>query len=83
MRLRFPQSIRARTPRVRSRAFAATLAVALAALVLGGLGVRNPEFLLDCTPLRELLNHNINFDRIERAIERGQLKALEIGRAHV
>jgi len=50
----------------------------LAALVLGGLGLRNPQFLLDCTPLRELLGHNINFERIERAIERGQLKALAI-----
>lgn len=50
----------------------------LAALVLGGLGLRNPQYLLDCTPLRELLSHNINFERIERAIERGQLKALAI-----
>jgi NTE family protein len=50
----------------------------LAAVVLGGLGVKNPQFLLDCTPLRGLLERNINFERIERAIERDQLKALAI-----
>lgn len=50
----------------------------LAALVMGGLGVRNPHFLLDCSPLRELLVQNINFDRIQRAIDRNQLKALAV-----
>lgn len=64
--------------RVDSLTMAKTSLRWLAALVLGGLGVRNPRFLLDCTPLRELLSHNINFDRIDRAIERGHLKALAI-----
>jgi len=50
----------------------------LVAIVFGGLGVRNPECLLDASPLRALLEHNINFDRIQRAIEREQIKALAI-----
>jgi NTE family protein len=50
----------------------------LAAITLGGLGVRNPSYLLDNSPLRELLVKNINFDRIQRAIDRGQLKALAV-----
>ena len=49
-----------------------------AALVFGGLGVRNPEFLLDASPLRELLSKNVNFDRIQRAIDRNQIKALAV-----
>lgn len=50
----------------------------LAALTLGGLGVRNPESLLDSTPLRELLSRRIRFDRIERAIEQGHLDTLAV-----
>ena len=50
----------------------------LAALVLGGLGERNPEYLLDNSPLRELLSRNINFDHIQRAIECGHLDALAV-----
>ncbi len=50
----------------------------LAALVFGGLGVRNPHFLLDNSPLRELLEHNINFDHIQRAVDRGYLDALAV-----
>jgi NTE family protein len=40
----------------------------LAAVTLGGLGVRNPRSLLDNTPLRELLAQNIRFSGIARAI---------------
>ena len=50
----------------------------LAALVFGGLGVRNPRFLLDNSPLRELLLRNIDFDHIQRAVERGYLDALAV-----
>jgi len=50
----------------------------LAAVVLGGLGPRNPTSLLDATPLRELLASNIRFARIRQAIERGQLDALAV-----
>jgi NTE family protein len=50
----------------------------LAAVVLGGLGVRNPEALLDPSPLRALLARNVPFSRIERAIEAGDLDALAI-----
>jgi NTE family protein len=50
----------------------------LAALVLGGLGVRNPTSLLDNTPLRTLLKRDVRFGGIARAIERGHLEALAI-----
>jgi NTE family protein len=50
----------------------------LAAVVLGGLGVGNPRCLLDAGPLRELLERNINFERIQRAVDRKQLRALAI-----
>lgn len=50
----------------------------LAALVLGGLGVRNPESLLDNSPLRALLKRNVRFSGIAKAIERGYLDALAI-----
>ena len=50
----------------------------LAALVFGGLGVRNPAFLLDNSPLRELLERNINFEHIQRAVDRGYLDALAV-----
>jgi NTE family protein len=50
----------------------------LAAIVFGGLGVRNPASLLDNSPLRALLEHNIRFSRIAYAIERGYLDALAI-----
>lgn len=50
----------------------------LAAIVFGGLGVRNPTSLLDNSPLRALLQHNIRFSRIAHAIERGYLDALAI-----
>ena len=50
----------------------------LAALVFGGLGVRNPAFLLDNSPLRGLLERNINFEHIQRAVDRGYLDALAV-----
>lgn len=50
----------------------------LAAVVFGGLGVRNPRSLLDNAPLRELLAHSIKFPRIQRAIDRGLLDALAV-----
>ncbi|MDH4021776.1 MAG: patatin-like phospholipase family protein [Gammaproteobacteria bacterium] len=49
-----------------------------AALVLGGLGKRNPKALLDNDPLWALLRGRINFDAIQHAIDRGHLKALAI-----
>jgi NTE family protein len=50
----------------------------LAAIVLGGLGVRNPKALLDPSPLRALLARNIPFAHIERSIARGDLDALAV-----
>jgi NTE family protein len=50
----------------------------LAAIVFGGLGVRNPHSLLDNSPLRELLERNVRFAGITRAIEQGQLDAIAV-----
>jgi NTE family protein len=50
----------------------------LAAIVFGGLGVRNPHSLLDNSPLRALLERNVRFAGIERAIEQGQLDAVAV-----
>lgn len=50
----------------------------LAALVFGGLGVANPKALLDNTPLRALLERDVRFARIAKAIERGHLEALAV-----
>ncbi len=50
----------------------------LGAFALRGLGPRNPRALLDSSPLRELLNANIKFSNIQRAINRGHLEALAI-----
>jgi NTE family protein len=50
----------------------------LAAVTLGGLGVRNPASLLDNTPLRELLTENIRFDGIRRSIDQGHLDAVAV-----
>jgi NTE family protein len=50
----------------------------LAALVFGGLGIRNPRSLLDNSPLRELLRHNVPFERIERSLSRGHLDAVAV-----
>jgi NTE family protein len=48
------------------------------AIVFGGLGVGNPESLLDNEPLRELLKRLIPFSRIKSSIARGHLDALAI-----
>ena len=50
----------------------------LAAVVLGGLGVRNPDSLLDNSPLGELLERRIRFAKIAQSIERGHLDALAV-----
>jgi len=50
----------------------------LAAAVFGGLGVRNPAALLDNSPLRALLQRNVRFDGIARAIEQGHLDAIAV-----
>jgi NTE family protein len=50
----------------------------LAALVFGGLGVRNPVSLLDNTPLRALLARDVRFGGIARAIARGHLEAIAV-----
>jgi NTE family protein len=50
----------------------------LAAAVFGGLGVRNPASLLDNAPLRELLEENVRFDGIRRAIDQGHLDAVAV-----
>lgn len=49
-----------------------------AAIVLGGLGPRNPKSLLDNDPLWALLRGRINFDAIQDSIDRGYLGALAI-----
>lgn len=50
----------------------------LAAMVLGGLGPRNPRSLLDNDPLWALLRGRINFDAIQDSIDKGYLGALAI-----
>lgn len=50
----------------------------LGALTLGGLGPRNPHFLLDNAPLRELLSHFIDFNRVQAAVDAGVLDALAV-----
>jgi NTE family protein len=49
-----------------------------AAVVFGGLGVRNPKSLLDNAPLRELLQSRIDLDGIGQSIDQGCLDALAI-----
>ena len=48
------------------------------AVLFGGLGVRNPTSFLDNSPLRELLNENVRFDGIRRAIGKGHLDAIAV-----
>ncbi|WOJ97737.1 patatin-like phospholipase family protein [Congregibacter brevis] len=45
-------------------------------LVNRGVGVGNPVALLDNSPLRELIKHTINFEKIDRAIARGDIDAV-------
>lgn len=50
----------------------------LAAMMFGGLGQYNPHSLLDRSPLFELLQTRLAFDRIQTAIDEGYLHALGI-----
>ncbi len=50
----------------------------LGAVVFGGLGVRNPLSLLDNAPLRALLEENVRFEGISRAISKGHLDAVAV-----
>ena len=46
------------------------------ALLRGGLGPHNPRALLDCRPLRALLERHVNFARIDFSLRRGALDAV-------
>jgi len=48
------------------------------ALMLGGLGRRNPRALLDRAPLRALIERRLDCARIRDAVEAGALRALSI-----
>jgi NTE family protein len=50
----------------------------LAAVMFGGLGVRNPSSLLDNAPLRDLLTENVRFEGIRRSIDQGHLDAVAV-----
>ena len=50
----------------------------LSALFLGGVGAHRPVSLLDNTPLARLLSRVVRFERIDEAIEAGDLQALSI-----
>lgn len=50
----------------------------LAAMTLGGLGVANPNSLLDNRPLAELLERELDVDGIDRAVASGRLRALMV-----
>lgn len=50
----------------------------LVSIVLGGWLVGPPRSLLDNAPLRELLNQNVHFPRIQDAIEAGNLDAVAV-----
>jgi len=50
----------------------------LAALMLGGLGRRNPQALLDREPLRRLLTERMPCDGLQDMIDAGYLRALSI-----
>ncbi len=49
-----------------------------AAMMLGGLGLRNPRSLFDRAPLRQLLQQTMPCDRIQKSIDAGALHALSI-----
>jgi len=49
-----------------------------AALMLGGLGRRNPHALLDRAPLRRLLRETMPCERIQQSIDAGALHALSV-----
>jgi NTE family protein len=50
----------------------------LVAIVLGGLGKRNPVSLLDSAPLAELLGQSVRPDRIDQFLRRGLLDAIAV-----
>jgi len=50
----------------------------LFAIVLGGLGARNPVSLLDSSPLEALLARRIRFKHIDTAMRRGLIEALAV-----
>lgn len=50
----------------------------LGALFFAGLGAHRPISLLDNAPLRRLLDRLVRFDRIQQAIDSGDLRALAI-----
>jgi NTE family protein len=50
----------------------------IAAAVFGALGIRTPSSLLDNAPLRDLLERDVQFGGIRRAIKRGHLEALAV-----
>ena len=50
----------------------------LIALMMGGLGRRNPHALLDRTPLRALLDEFVPCERIQQSIDAGALQALSV-----
>lgn len=45
-------------------------------MTTGGLGQSVPRSLLDNTPLRELLERHVSFERIDQAVDRGEMRAL-------
>lgn len=49
-----------------------------AAMILGGLGRRNPRALLDRAPLRRLLQKTMPCDEIQKSIDAGALHALSV-----
>ncbi len=50
----------------------------LFALLTGGMGGHNPLSLLDNSPLRELLNRQIDFQSIQKSIDKGYLDAISV-----
>lgn len=50
----------------------------LSALFLGGIGARRPVSLLDNDPLKQLVGRLLRFERIQHAIEAGDLHAVSI-----
>lgn len=45
-------------------------------MTTGGFGRAAPRSLLDNTPLRELLERHVSFERIDQAVDRGEMRAL-------
>lgn len=50
----------------------------LLSFLVGGLGKRNPQSLLDNAPLEKLLSRMLNFDDVQRGLDKGTLEALSI-----